>query len=123
MPKHAIQNFQIPVIDFERAITFYSKIMGYQLEEVKLQDVKLGVFKSGDEGVSGTIIFGNDQKPSRDGSLIYLYCTKDLNVHLRTVEEAGGEIHITKTELGPDMGFFAIIHDTEGNRVGLFSQK
>lgn len=123
MSKHAIQNFQIPVIDFERAITFYSKIMGYKLEEMELQDVKLGVFKSSEGGVSGTIIFGNDQKPSREGSLIYLHCNRGLNEHLQKVEESGGEVHIQKTELGPEMGFFAIIHDTEGNRVGLYSEK
>jgi predicted enzyme related to lactoylglutathione lyase len=123
MTKNAIQNFQIPVTDFDRAITFYSKIMGYKLEEMEFQDVKLGVFKSGDGGVSGNIIFGNDQQPSKDGSLIYLHCNSDLNEHLRKVEKAGGDVHIKKTELGPNMGFFAIIHDTEGNRIGLFSQK
>lgn len=121
MPRNAIQNFQIPVVDFNRAIDFYSKIMGYKLEEMEFQDVKLGVFKCDEEGVGGTIILGGDQSPSKEGSLVYLHCKEDLNEHLNKVEEAGGEIHIKKTELGPEMGFFAIIHDTEGNRVGLYS--
>lgn len=122
MPKNAIQNFQIPVVDFERAMTFYSKIMGYNLEEMEFQDVKLGVFHCDDQdGVSGTIILGSDQRPSKDGALIYLQCKNDLKEHLQHVEEAGGEIYIGKTQLGPDMGFFAIIHDTEGNRIGLYS--
>lgn len=121
MPKNAIQNFQIPVVDFERAITFYSRIMGYKLEEMEFQGVKLGVFKCDEDGVSGTIISGGDQMPSREGSLVYLQCQDDLSDHLRKVEEAGGEVHIRKTEMGPEMGFFAIIHDTEGNRVGLYS--
>lgn len=124
MPRNAIQNFQIPVIDFERAIAFYSKIMGYKLEEMQLEDVKLGVFRCDEEdGVTGTLILGGDQKPSREGALIYLQCNDDLNEHLEKVKEAGGEIHIEKTELGPEMGFFAIIHDTEGNRVGLYSTR
>lgn len=124
MAKNAIQNFQIPVVDFDRAITFYSTIMGYKLEELEFQGVKLGVFKSDEEdGVSGTLILGSDQEPSRGGALVYLHCDDDLNDHLSKVQEAGGEIYIEKTELGPNMGFFAIIHDTEGNRVGLYSTK
>lgn len=122
MPRNTIQNFQIPVLDFDRALAFYSKVMGYKLEEMQLEDVKLGVFRcDDDDGVSGTIILGGDQKPSREGSLIYLQCNNDLNEHLEKVEEAGGEIHIKKTELGPGVGFYAIIHDTEGNRVGLYA--
>lgn len=124
MAKNAIQNFQIPVVDFDRAITFYSTIMGYKLEELEFQGVKLGVFKSDEEdGISGTLILGSDQEPSRGGALVYLHCDDDLNAHLSKVQEAGGEIYIEKTELGPNMGFFAIIHDTEGNRVGLYSTK
>lgn len=122
MPRNAIQNFQIPVIDFDRALSFYSKIMDYKLEELEFQDIKLGVFQCDDEdGVIGTIILGSDQQPSKEGSLVYLHCKNNLNEHLQKVEEAGGEIYIGKTRLGPDMGFFAIIHDTEGNRVGLYS--
>lgn len=124
MPKNAIQNFQIPVIDFDRALSFYSKIMNYELQQLELQDVKLGVFQCDDEnGVSGTIIFGNGQLPSKEGAIVYLHCQNDLNDHLQQVEEAGGEIYIGKTELGPEMGYFAIIHDTEGNRIGLFSNE
>jgi len=122
MPVNAIQNFQIPVVDFDRAISFYSTIMGYKLEELEFQDVRLGVFQcDSEEGVSGTIILGSDQSPSKEGALIYLHCRNELNQHLSKVEEAGGEIYIDKTKLGPGAGYFAIIHDTEGNRVGLFS--
>ncbi|MDX1640423.1 MAG: VOC family protein [Balneolaceae bacterium] len=124
MVKHAIQNFQIPVIDFDRAIKFYSTIMGYKLEELNFRDAKLGVFRYNEEnGISGTIIQGSDQEPSKGGTLIYLYCENKLEEHLSKVGEAGGEIHIEKTKLGPDMGYFAVIHDTEGNRVGLYSRK
>lgn len=123
MAKNAIQNFQIPVLDFDRAIAFYSKIMGYKLEELDFQEVRLGVFRSDEhEGIGGTIIHGSEQEPSKQGTLVYLYCDNDLDDHLGKVEDAGGEIYIEKTELGPENGFFAIIHDTEGNRIGLYSK-
>ena len=33
----------------------------------------------------------------------------------------GGQIIVPKTEMGPEMGFFAIFSDTEGNKLGLHS--
>jgi predicted enzyme related to lactoylglutathione lyase len=38
------------------------------------------------------------------------------------VEAAGGQIIIPKTDIG-EFGFFAQLIDTEGNRIGLHSNK
>lgn len=124
METHAIQNFQIPVENFERALHFYSTLMDYPLEVMEFQGVKLGVFRSDPKtGVGGTIIFGGEQKPSKKGTIIFLQCGENLSSNLSRMEKTGGSIHIGKTELGPGWGFYAIIHDTEGNRVGLYSKK
>jgi predicted enzyme related to lactoylglutathione lyase len=38
------------------------------------------------------------------------------------VEEAGGKLLFSKTDIG-EFGFFAQIIDSEGNRIGLHSNK
>lgn len=122
MNKSVIQNFQIPVLDFQRAKEFYDTLMGYELDVMEYQGFKLGIFQfERDGGVGGTIISGGEGKPSKDGTLIYLHCGSDLNANLERIKDSEGNIHKEKTELGPGMGYFAIVDDTEGNRVGLYS--
>ena len=121
--KHAIQNFQIPVTNFDRALSFYNTLMGYELESMEFEGVKLAVFRhDNDTGVGGTLIKDPGMKPSKSGTRIYLNCGEDLAPNLERAKERNADIIKEKTSLGPDMGFFAIIEDTEGNHIGLFSK-
>jgi predicted enzyme related to lactoylglutathione lyase len=61
-------------------------------------------------------------KPSKSGAKVYLNANPDLNAILKKVVKAGGEIQMPKTSLGPN-GFMAFIVDTEGNSIGLHSNK
>jgi predicted enzyme related to lactoylglutathione lyase len=61
-------------------------------------------------------------KPSKSGAKVYLNANPDLNAVLKKVVKAGGEIQMPKTSLGPN-GFMAFVIDTEGNAVGLHSNK
>ena len=45
----------------------------------------------------------------------------DLLTVLNRVEAAGGTIVTEKRQISPEIGYFAIIVDTEGNRVYLHS--
>ena len=120
----AIRNFQIPVIDFGRALHFYNQLMGYPLEQMILEEYKLGIFRFDMEkgGTGGCIISSDDMTPSKAGTLVYLNAEPDLQMYLDRMEPSGS-IHMGKSPLGPGMGYFAIIEDSEGNRVGLFSNQ
>ena len=63
--------------------------------------------------------------PSREGTLVYLNVSGDLDDVLGRVGAAGGEALLPKTALGGDAGggYVAWVLDTEGNKVGLFSQE
>ncbi|NHF61375.1 VOC family protein [Flavobacteriaceae bacterium TP-CH-4] len=119
---NAIQNFQIPVTDFERAHKFYSNILGYELQIMETPDYKLGIFQFDfNKGVGGSIIKSEGMVPSDKGTMVYLHTGEDLQPVADRVRDAGGQISINKSALGPNMGYFAIIEDTEGNKVGLYS--
>jgi predicted enzyme related to lactoylglutathione lyase len=45
-----------------------------------------------------------------------------LDETLGRVEKAGGKIVMPKTDIGPP-GFIAIVRDSEGNSVGLHSER
>ena len=128
MPTHAINWFEIPVSDFDRAKKFYETIFNYQMPENMMGPVKMGFllydFKNGGRG--GAIVhYPQFYTPSENGTLVYLNCEPDLQDVLNKVESAGGKITKQKTEISPEqnLGFWALIIDTEGNRIALHSMK
>lgn len=121
--KNAIQNFQIPVVDFDRALEFYNNLMGYELQVMEFQGYKMGIFQyDTNGGVGGTIIKAEWLEPSTNGTLVYLNVGEDLSPYLDRISSTKGKMLFPKTELGPGMGFFGIFEDSEGNRVGLYSK-
>ena len=123
---NALNWFEIPVTDFDRAKKFYETIFSYQMPESNMGPARMGFFlydfKSGKVG--GAIVhYPGFHSPSETGSLVYLNCQPDLQAVLDKVISAGGKIVTEKTIISPDqnLGYWALITDTEGNRVALHS--
>jgi predicted enzyme related to lactoylglutathione lyase len=122
MPVNAVAWFDIPVADFDRARTFYSTILDYEMPEVPMGGIRMGIFPHVQmSGVGGAIVAAEGRVPANTGSLVYLPAGQDLSVVLNRVVAAGGTIVIPKTMIAPGMGYFATFGDTEGNAVGLHS--
>ncbi len=115
--------FEIPALDLQRAITFYSKVLGIELTEGGFGEDEMAFFPSDMKNVSGAIVKGNRSNPKDDGALIYFNGGDDLNIPLNKIEDAGGKIVSQKTLIMPEAGYFAIFIDTEGNRVAIHSMK
>lgn len=120
----AINWFEIPVKDFQRARIFYEKILGHTMQPMEAMGMKSAFFPADMENgsIGGCIIEGPGYEPASNGALIYLNGGEDLSVPLAKVEKAGGKILLAKTGIGPN-GFMAYFEDTEGNKVGLHSMK
>jgi predicted enzyme related to lactoylglutathione lyase len=117
---HALNWFEIPATDIQRAVRFYSTILGIKLETGPASPgYQMAVIPHAD-GVGGALIQGEGFVPSTNGAVIYLACDPDLRPALGRVEAAGGKILAPRTDIGEN-GFFAFILDTEGNKVGLHS--
>ena len=123
---NAINWFEIPVADFDRARKFYETIFSYQMPENQMGESRMGFFlydfKSGKIG--GAIVYNPKlYTPSDNGTLVYLNCEPDLKIVLDKVEAAGGKILEPKTviSLEQSLGYWAMITDSEGNRVALHS--
>ena len=119
--KNLISIFEIPATDFSRAVKFYQAILDISIDEVEMDGVAMGLFSGGDNSVSGSVIKGTNYKPSADGVIIYLNGGDNLQVVLDRVEANKGKILVPKTQISPDIGFYALFIDTEGNKVGLHS--
>jgi len=122
--KNAINWFEIPVKNYERAKGFYNTVLNTEIKDHHMpeQNMKYGVFPydNDNNAVGGAIAEGECQKPTADGPTIYLNGGEDLSVSLNKVESAGGKILMPKTDIGEN-GFMAQFQDTEGNRMALHS--
>jgi predicted enzyme related to lactoylglutathione lyase len=119
--KNLISIVEIPTADFPRAVAFYKSILGVNIEEIDMDGIKMGLFPNSDSGIAVQLINGSDYKPSGHGTIVYLNAGDDLQKVADKIKANGGNIIIPKTEIGPDMGFYAMFTDTEGNKLGLHS--
>ena len=120
---NAINWFEIPVTDFDRAKKFYETLFGAEIMEMPFPNGRYGMLPSDmQNGVGGGLAQGEGFEPSDKGTIAYLNGGDDLDIPLSRIEQAGGKIIMPKTSIGEN-GFMAHFIDTEGNRVALHSMK
>ncbi len=119
-PASALSWFEIPALDLDRAQAFYEGLLGAAMRRESIGPNTLAVFAYGGAGVGGCVMVGPQvPAPRADGSLIFLNAGASLDLVLARVFEVGGRICTPEVTLPGDMGVFAHIIDSEGNRVGL----
>lgn len=122
--KNAINWFEIPVKDFDRAKKFYSTILDFEMPEETMGSYRMGFLpmSMNDGAVGGAIVLGDGYEPSEKGARVYLNGGEDLNEILMRVPEAGGKIQQPKTLITEEIGYCAFFVDSEGNQMALHSQ-
>lgn len=116
--------FEIYVDDMDRAKDFYQYV--FQIREfINLSNgnFRMLAFDWDDqaEGAGGALVKMDFNKPSTTGTIVYLNCD-DCAVTEKRIKEKGGKIIVSKTPL-KHFGYSAIIRDSEGNLIGLYSLK
>jgi hypothetical protein len=110
----------IPVVNLERAVKFYSAVLGQPVKTHEFPGGTVGILPHHDGEVGGCLVGGGERKPAEEGVLIYLNANGRLDEAIGAVVPNGGKIVEPKHPIGP-FGFRAIILDSEGNRVALHS--
>lgn len=119
--ENLINWFEIPATDFNRAVSFYKAILGIEIKESAMFGTKMGFFPTDGKNVSGAIVQGEEYKPSTDGVLAYLNGGRDLQIVLDKIEPNNAKVIVPKTQISPEMGYFGIFIDTEGNKIAVHS--
>src|SRR6266550_1220259 len=115
----------IPTIDLERAVKFYSAVLGKEVSKMSEQGFEYGLLPHEEQNASGCLCVasdsaGQENKPSQNGPLVYLSVEGRLDDAVKAVKTNGGKLLQEKHQLGPH-GFRALIVDSEGNRIALHS--
>jgi predicted enzyme related to lactoylglutathione lyase len=109
----------IPVLDLDRAIKFYSSVIGAAVTRQEFPGMAMGILPH-DDGVGGCLFTKEGERPSERGPLVYLNVQGRLDQAIAAVQQLGGKILEPKHGIPPH-GYRAIIKDSEGNRLALHS--
>ena len=123
MSQHAVHWFEIFVSDLDRAVRFYQNVLDIELRRENEDGRPMALFASAVEnGVGGALVRQPGREPIDGGVIVYLDANGKLDASLARVESAGGKVVMPRTDIGPP-GFIALIRDSEGNLVGLHSER
>ena len=114
----------VPVTNLDRAIRFYSAVLGSPVKKESAFGMEFGLLPHFESSVSGCLVDGKatENQPSQSGPVVYFSVEGRIDDAIAQVREHSGKILQEKHQIGPH-GFRAIIVDSEGNRVALHSQK
>jgi len=126
MIDHTIVHFEIPADDVGKLRKFYTQIFGWKIEKMpgpmdywSVETVPVderGILVR--PGVNGGLMKKEtpDQKP-----LIYIG-VESVDEYSKRIQAQGGKIAMPKLEV-PEIGWWALALDPEGNAFGIFESK
>src|SRR5262245_29823253 len=120
MPR--VVHFEIHADDVNRAVRFYTRVFGWNINRWGEQDYYLVLTgEEGKPGINGGLLQRRGPRPE-DGQPVNAFpCTievDDIDGYLRKAAEEGGALAVPKMAV-PGVGWLAYCRDTEGNIFGL----
>ena len=112
--------FDIPVVDLDRATTFYAEVLAIDVSQESFENFKFSVLEHQD-GNGGCLVLNQTEISADKGILLYLNVDGRIRDAMQKVTQCSGQIVQDVHSIGPH-GFRAIILDSEGNRLALHSR-
>ena len=97
--------------DPARAITFYTKLFGWNLEQMPMDQFEYTIFKLDDKGFAGMLPIPTDAKGLPPNWTVY-FMVKDCDGAAEKAESLGGKIMMPATDI-PEVGRFAVLRDPQ----------
>lgn len=115
-----VSYFEIPVMDMDRATSFYETVLGVSLERTVIHgsDMALFPFDENSRGISGALAKGDSYVPSKSGPRVYFF-VESIGETLERAISNGGRVAFPKTQAGDF--WVAEVEDSEGNLIALSS--
>jgi predicted enzyme related to lactoylglutathione lyase len=110
-------HFEMPVDDPDRAEKFYTSVFGWTFQRYDGAPSYYGLAETGDSvpGINGALY----QRGNDSGTVLTMSVDSIEEATAKIVAE-GGKVLQDKAAV-PGMGWFATCEDTEGNKIGLFT--
>ncbi len=112
---------ELMTTDVDAAKAFYTKLFGWNTEEMPMPGMTYTVVKAGGKEVGGIMAI-----PKEAGGMPpmwHAYVTvDDVDATARTAEQLGGKILMPPTDI-PDVGRFSVLQDPQGAMINIIKYK
>ena len=89
----------IPIVNLERAIKFYSAVLGAEVKKQESPGMAIGILPHNDGEVGGCLI-ASDAEPTDKGVMVYLNANRRLDDAIACVARKGGKCYRLNTRSG-----------------------
>lgn len=123
-----IVHFEMPADDVERAKKFYTDLFGWKIEKwpgTSSKDSSSSsmeywiVSTTDDKGNKAPIGGGLMKRQEQHQQITNFIDVNSVDEYSSKIEKLGGKVVVTKMAI-PEMGYFAVCHDTENNSFGIW---
>lgn len=123
MKSNPVGWFEIYVQETERAKTFYEAVFQIELQHLGTGELEMWAFPSEMDryGAGGALVKAAGCASGGNSTLVYFSC-EDCAVEEGRAAASGGTVRRGKMSIG-EYGFISLVVDTEGNLIGLHSQR
>ncbi len=117
-----IVHFEIPANDPAKLSQFYSKLFGWAFEKFPGSEMEYWLIKTRAKDDSVGVNGGMAKKMDSNQRPLNYVLVESVDDFSKKITQLGGKILMPKEEI-PNMGWFAIAQDPEGNGFGIFESK
>ena len=112
---NTICHWELQTLNPDKAKKFYEPLFGWRVNFEKDMNYVLIETPGGKPGGGMNVV----EKIESSGTVLYVM-VEDIEAMLNKVEKLGGKVHMRKSPI-PNIGYFGVFSDTEGNKLGLFT--
>ena len=125
MKKSPVVHFELPAKDKKRVSEFYSKVFGWEMQQLgpEMGDYIMTMTTDSDEkgplkpgAINGGFFDYKDDELNKVGHVVI--SVEDIDQTIEDIKASGGEVKTDKMDI-PGVGVYVSIKDTEGNIVGV----
>ena len=108
--------------DAGSAKTFYTKLFGWDTEEMSMPGMPYTVVKAGGKGVGGITTMPKDAPPGMPPMWGAYVTLEDVDATARSAEQLGGKLLVPPQDI-PKVGRFCVIQDPQGSVISAITYK
>jgi len=110
---------EIPTTDVERSKAFYSELFSWKMNQLPHMDYV--AFETG-KGPGGGLLKVQEVLSGGEQNVMVYVFTESIQETMARAAELGGSVIKERTQI-PEIGWYALFGDPEGNVIGLFEPK
>ncbi len=119
---HTIVHFEIPADNVEKLRKFYNGLFGWKIEKMPggMEYWGIETVPVDDKGMPlRPGVNGGMMKREMDQKPVNYISVESVDQYSKKIETLGGKVVVPKMEI-PEIGWFAMALDPEGNQFGIF---